>query len=132
MKYIHATPEMIVLPLGRQGEGGRLTVIFDVTEMAEELEGASFSIFVQRPYESESYEVVSPGPISGVITPEGETEQRESWLVSRYDTAVAGKGKCKVVAVKNGAVIMSREWKTEIEKSMPEPDTFTEALADDD
>ena len=130
MKYIHATPEMIVLPIGRQGEGGRRTVIFDISEIDEEYSDAVYNVFVQRPYASESY-TVTLGPVAGQITPAGQTQPRLSWVVTRYDTAVAGKGKCKIVAVKDSAVIMSREWTTEIEKSMPEPESFA-ALVDDD
>lgn len=73
--------------IGRRGENGRTTVLFDVSEYLTEYSGATVSLVARRPGDVEGYPVTEGVSESGGIV---------SWVVSDVDTGVVGIGSATV------------------------------------
>lgn len=104
MRIINVSNEMTSLPLGRLGENERTQFVFDVSEWLEEYPDAAFSLYFQKPYESESYPVVTEETEDGKVT----------WTVGASELAEPGDGKCELVAVDGETVVKGHIWKTKI------------------
>lgn len=91
--------------IGRRGENGRTTVIFDVSEYLTEYSGATVSLIARRPGDAVAYPVQDGVSESGGIV---------SWVVSNIDTGVVGIGSATVNLKKNDVVVKSISYGTRI------------------
>ena len=100
--------------LGYRTEQYARTRTFDVSAMLSELPGASVSLVVLRPKETEPY--LADTSLSGTTL---------TWTISAADTAVPGKGSCQVMLTKSGTP-------TKILLSQVIPVTINASVADGD
>ena len=107
--------------IGRRGENGRTTVLFDVSEYLTEYSGATVSLVARRPGDVEGYPVTDGVSESGGIV---------SWVVSDIDTGVVGIGSATVYITKNDVIAKSISYGTRVlyadAVGMNPPDPFAD------
>lgn len=106
--------------IGRQGEGGVLAVVFDVTDFIADYGDGTASIVQQR------FPGEQPMICSGVFR-SGATV---TWIVSNLNTAIAGEGIVELNWAVDGGLAKSVAYRTMVEEStarfaVPSPETET-------
>ena len=110
-----------VVTIGRLGENGRTTVLFDVSQYLTEYSGATVSLVARRPGDVDGYPVTDGvSESSGVV----------SWVVSDIDTGVVGIGSATVYITLGDVLAKSLSYKTRIlyadAVGMNPPDPFAD------
>ena len=80
--------------IGRRGENGRTTVLFDISDALTEYSGATVSLVARRPGDVDGYPVSDTSVSGGVL----------SWVVSDVDTGIVGIGSATVY-IRDGDVL---------------------------
>ena len=105
--------------IGRRGENGRTTVLFDVSEYLTEYSGATVSLVARRPGDVEGYPVTDGVSESGGVV---------SWVVSDIDTGVVGAGSATVYITLGDVLAKSISYGTRVlyadSVGMEPPDPF--------
>ena len=115
MKYVVAQ-EGVVIPLGRQGENGVVTVIFSTSTWPDNYGEGAFQLVHKRATDS------APYPCNITIDENGNV----NWLVEAADVYAVGFGCCQLSYVVNEAIAKSIIYSTSTLPSlggggMPEP-----------
>ena len=102
--YVQAKPDQTIV-LGRLGENERVYVVFDVSDILDEL-GAdvSFTLLYRKPGDDVAY------PVSAVGT--DREEGTVTWLVSAADTSVTGRGQCQLLCTLGEVIAKTLIWTT--------------------